>query len=666
VESTEPTAEETVPQPPPPTTPEEVAALETWWLENVYKGHRLAEFTLQVFVVSVLLSGLMIAFNIYMGLKTGWTEGGAIISVILGFAIIRGLGRKYTTLENNITQTFASAAGSLGNIVNVIPALILLEMDGIIAHGPTFTDVLLWVFFSSFLGVFFAIPLRRQTVVIDQLVFPTGTAAARTIEAMHDTGAAAMRKARALGVTGLVSGLFTWLRDGPGGFLPGAFMAPAKMAGIGGIAWQNLTIGAAASPMMLGAGFLVGPRVGISLAIGGFVAWGILAPLVHVHGIDMVIATQMTASSAVDQCTALMADPAFPDGLAAERLAWFQGNCRYMWSIHTQDFFSVLVKWTMWPGIGVMVAAGLTGFAIKLPIVLRGLRSSLSRRGGGASPIAHLELPTWQWAVGLLLAGVGVTLMLVYRFGVPWYFGPLAIGLSFILAVIAVRATGETDINPVGAMGHVTQIAFGTLQTGSAAAVSQITTANLLTGGVAAAGASEAADMMQDLKAGWLVGSTPRKLVYAQLLGVLFGSVFCSVIFWVLIQAHPIGSTYWPAPAGITWSGVATMMAQGTAALPPYALLALLCGVVVGMFIPLLGAFGPKWIEPWLPAAIGVGVAFVVPYIYSFSIFLGSAICWVLRKRDAQWANNYASAVGAGGIAGEGLAGVLAAVFGRL
>jgi uncharacterized oligopeptide transporter (OPT) family protein len=108
------------------------------------------------------------------------------------------------------------------------------------------------------------------------------------------------------------------------------------------------------------------------------------------------------------------------------------------------------------------------------------------------------------------------------------------------------------------------------------------------------------------------------------------------------------------------------MMAQGTAALPPHALLALLCGVAVGMFIPLLGAFGPTWIKPWLPAAIGVGVAFVVPYIYSFSIFLGSAICWVLRKRDAQWANNYASAVGAGGIAGEGLAGVLAAVFGLL
>jgi len=666
VEAAEPVTEGSVPQPPPPTTPEEVAAVEQWWLDHVYKGHKLAEFTLQVFVVSVLLAGLMIAFNIYMGLKTGWGEGGSIIAAILGFAIIRGLGRKYTVLENNITQTFASAAGSLGNIVNVIPALILLEMDGIIARGPTFLDVLLWVFFSSFLGVFFAIPLRRQAVVIDQLVFPTGTAAARTIEAMHDTGAGALKKARALALTGLGSGVFTWLRDGPGAFLPGAFMAPAKLAGFGGVAWQNLTIGAAASPMMLGAGFLVGPRVGVSLAIGGFVAWGILAPLVHVNGIDMVIATHMTATAAVEQCTVLMAEPTFPDGLAAERLGWFQDNCRYMWLIHTQDFFAVLVKWTMWPGIGVMVAAGLTAFALKLPIIIRGLRSSLSRRGGVASPIAHLELPTWQWALGLVLAGIGVTLMLVLRFGVPWYFGPLAIGLSFILAVIAVRATGETDINPVGAMGHVTQIAFGTLQTGTAAAVSQVTTTNLLTGGVAATGASEAADMMQDLKAGWLLGSTPRTQVYAQFLGVFFGSAFCAAIFWVLIQAHPIGSTTWPAPAAITWSGVATMMAQGTDALPPYALAALLCGVAVGVLIPLLGAFGPKWLKPLLPAAIGLGVAFVVPYIYSFSIFLGSVICWGLGKRDEKWAITYAAAIGAGGIAGEGLAGVMAAAFSLL
>ena len=111
--------------PRPPQTPEEVAAIEQEWLDNVYQGHRLPELTLQVVVISIALGFLMISFNIYMGLKTGWGEGGSLIAVILGFAIMRSLGRKYSVLENNATQTFASAAGSLGNIVNVIPALYL-------------------------------------------------------------------------------------------------------------------------------------------------------------------------------------------------------------------------------------------------------------------------------------------------------------------------------------------------------------------------------------------------------------------------------------------------------------------------------------------------------------------------------------------------------------
>ena len=642
---------------PAPRTPEEVAAIEARWLKEVYKGHTLPELTFQVIVISIFLGFLMISFNIYMGLKTGWGEGGSIIAVILGFAVMKALGRKYSTLENNATQTFASAAGSLGNIVNVIPALILLAESGVIERGPTFMEVLLWVFFTSFLGVFFAIPLRRQMLVIDQLVFPTGTAAAQTIEAMHATGDEAMAKAKMLGGIGLGSALITLAQN----FLhwpAHAIVFPfAKIKTFGGIALSKLTFATAVSPMMFGAGFLVGPRVGTSLLIGGFAAFGIMAPLVIEAGIAEDIARNLLRPENRELCGAMF------DGKASMDEAVFAAKCKSLAQLQAGNYYSLVVKWTMWPGLGIMVASGLTATLTKWRIVLSALKS-LVRPTGGESPIAHLEFPTKGWVAGLIFSTIGVCGMLQLTFGVPWYFGLIAVALSFILAVIAVRATGETDINPVGAMGSVTQIAFGTLQSatmGGANMVGAITTGNLMTGGVAAGGASEAADMMQDLKTGWLVGATPKKQVYAQLLGVTIGSVFCAAIFWVLIQAAPIGSETWPAPAAITWSGLAQMMAQGSSALPAGAITALIVGIVIGIAITLVQEQAPASIVRWMPSAVGLGVAMVVPYQYCVSIFLGSMLYLVIKLKNPAWILAFAGAVGAGGIAGEGLAGVFAA-----
>jgi len=651
------------PAPTPPQTPEEVAAVEQQWLDHVYKGHTLPELTLQVVVISVLLGALMVAFNIYMGLKTGWGEGGSIIAVILGFAVMKSLGRKYSILENNATQTFASAAGSLGNVVNVIPALILLAEAGIIERGPTFSEVLLWVFFTSFLGVFFAIPLRRQMLIIDQLTFPTGTAAAQTIQAMHAKGSDAVSKARALGLMGLVSGVLTWLQQGPGGFLPHSLSPPAALKGLGGISLGSLTIGAAFSPMMVGAGFLVGPRVGTSLLLGGGLAFGVFAPLIIDAGIAQQIAENLLRPEYAADCKAAFAGT---KPLADEL---FATQCKSLAQLKNGSYYSLVVKWTMWPGLGIMIAAGLTATAMKGRIILSALRSLVKPSSAGKSPIAHLEFPTWGWVTGLIFSSIGVCAMLQLSFGVPWYFGLLSVALSFILAVIAVRATGETDINPVGAMGSVTQIAFGTLQglqTGAAEMAGAITKGNLLTGGVAAGGASEAADMMQDLKTGWLVGATPRKQVYAQLMGVFVGSFFCAGIFFILIAKQPIGSEYWPAPAAVTWAGLAQMMAQGSSALPALAMPGLVAGIAVGIIIPLLEKIADPRVKRWLPSAVGLGVAMVVPYIYSVTIFLGSMALLLIQKRNPAWVAAFAGAIGAGGIAGEGLAGVLAAGVGLL
>ncbi|MFH2203032.1 MAG: OPT family oligopeptide transporter [Elusimicrobiota bacterium] len=584
------------------------------WLKEVYKGDKMPEVTLKVFVVGALMSALMIVFNVYMGLMTGWGEGGSIIAAILGFAIVRACNKPYSILENNMTQTMASAGGSLGNIVNVIPALFLLAASGVIPAAPTWLDIFLWIFFTSFLGVFFAIPLRKQIIVVEKLKFPSGTACAETILAMHAEGSSAMDKAKMLGGIGLVSGLITWFRDGIPKLLPAATYLPGTIKGLG---MKSLTLGVAWTPMLLGAGFLVGPRVAFSMFFGSVVCFAFLAPWLFHSGILQQVAAMMGE-------TKTLAAPSYP----------------------------YIVKWTMWPGLAIMVTYGMAATAMKWRVIGRAFKSMLGAKHGAV--IAHLELPFSQWLFGLLAASIGIICMLKFRFDVPVWVGILVIPLSFLFSTIAVRATGETDINPVGAMGAVTQIFYG-------AACPGVET-TLLTGGVTAAGASESADMMQDLKTGYILGATPKKQTYMQLLGVLVGAVFAVPIFLVLIKAYGIGSEKLPAPAAITWAGLAQMVSGGVKTLPSYAVEALIVGVVIGLVLAVLEELKPEW-RRYMPSAVGLGVAMVVPAIYSVAILAGAVVYVIIEKKNPAWNEKYAASIGAGGIAGEGLVGVLAAIL---
>jgi OPT family oligopeptide transporter len=331
-----------------------------------------------------------------------------------------------------------------------------------------------------------------------------------------------------------------------------------------------------------------------------------------------------------------------------------------MYRLETGAYYSVLVKWLMWPGLGLMVAGGLTATATRWRVAVRALNSL--RASDSPSPIAHLELPRRTWLVSMVLASLAVILVLQLRFGVAWYLGLVSVVLAFVLALIAVRATGETDLNPSGPMGSITQIGFGSLQAGLGTSGATAVTGNLLTGGISASAASEAADMMQDLKSGWMLGATPRRQVYAQLLGVMVGAL-CSVpILWVLLEAYELGSGDLPAPAGVTWSGLATMMTRGTAALPPGAVTGLAVGAGLGVVLAVVEALRPELARRFLPSAVALGVAQIVPFYYSCTILIGALLLVVIRTRKPLWIATYAVAVGAGAIAGEGLTGILAAL----
>jgi len=552
-----------------------------------------SELTGKAIAAGAALGTVVASVNVYMGLKIGWTEGGSILAAILGFVLLRFLAGGLTKVENNIVQTLASASGSLaGVVITVVAAFSLL------GRPMNYLEISIYLLAVAFLGVFYAIPLRKQLVEVERLPFPTGTATATTIEALHATGGLAAAQAKSLGIAAAVAGAVTWLRDGVPSLIRANLFPP--VGSVLGHSPQQLTLGMNVSPMLLAAGLLVGPRVGVSLLAGSMICWVGIAPALAGRGIIEDVS------------------------------------------------FRAVTSWTLWPGVGLLVAYGLTAALVRWRVFARGfalVRSTAARDQDekGISPRF--------WLIGFTGVAVAGSLAVRLVFEVPLWMAVLAVPLSFVLALVSVRAAGETDINPTGTMGHTTQIVFGGLSPGQPHV-------NLVAAGMTSAGASQAADLMQDLKAGHLLGSSPLRQVYAQMIGVLTGVLVVVPVFLLISGAYGLGSETIPAPVAMVWSGFARVVAGGGDMLPMHAGVAGGIGVLVGILLAVLDRTN---LGRAMPSAVGLGVAMVIPALYCVPIFVGSMCKEVFRRIDRERHDRYAVSVASGGIVGEGLIGVLVA-----
>ena len=211
-----------------PRTPE---AIERDWFENVYAGDRMPQLTLRALVMGMLLGVLMTCCNVYVGLKAGWGLGVTVTCCIMAYTIFAALHKAlprlfppFSILENNAMQSAASAGGYMtgAGLVNAIPALMMLNPAAV----PGMWVLMAWILIISWLGVFLAVPAKRQMINIEQLRFPTGMAAATTMRALHTKGESAAKQARSLGISCLIGGVITWMRDAEFSFL--------KITGIAG------------------------------------------------------------------------------------------------------------------------------------------------------------------------------------------------------------------------------------------------------------------------------------------------------------------------------------------------------------------------------------------------------------------------------------------------
>ncbi len=554
---------------------------------------QIPEFTFRAVLMGIILGILVMTQNVYMGLKTGITEAGSILSAILCFAFFRSFKMNLSILENNIAQTVSTAAGSIGIIVSVIPALHLIGYP--LSGFQIFTFILL----LGLLGIFFTIPLRKQMLILDKLTFPTGTACATTIKTMHVHAGEALGQAKALGITGLISAGITWFRDAIPTIIPSLTAIPLS---ISKFSFESLSLGIYTSPMILSVGLLVGIRIGISLLIGAILSWGIIGPIL----VDRQIIENIGHSE--------------------------------------------ITHWTMWPAISLMVASGFTSLAIRSKIIIQSLKSMMSI---STSRKELIDFPFRIWIVGIGTITFALVILLQIIFQIPFWIGFFAILFSFLLAMVAIRSYGETDINPVGTMGHANQIATGLISHGTSVT-------NLAAGGITAGCSDVSASVMQVFKTGYLLGANPLKQIYSQFIGILIGAVVSVFVFLTVTNTYGIGTENNPAPAAIPWSGMATFLSEGLDILPPYCLTAILFGSLLGITMTLLEKTPIKHV---IPSPLGIGIGMVIPGFISLTLFIGSLVGKLIEKINKKWSEKYITSIASGGIAGEAIIGVLISIL---
>ncbi|HAT72439.1 MAG TPA: peptide transporter [Elusimicrobia bacterium] len=596
------------------------------WYKEVYQGGSMKQLTLRAVIMGAFLGGFMSLSNLYIGLKTGWGLGVAITACVLSYTIWKTLRTllpfmfksDMTILENNCMQSTASSAGysTGGTMVSAISAYLIITG----AH-MSWAVLSLWTIFLAMLGVFIAIPMKRQMINIEQLKFPSGIAAAETLRSLHAKGDEASDKARAMGVAGVFGALIALLRDKGVSFsfkdllnfklsLPGMLPFSGQ---IKGYPLEKWTFSFEVSALMVAAGAIIGWKISWSLLLGAIINYGVLAPWVAGMGaIDM------------------------------EKLG-----------------YRAIVQWSTWGGAAIMVTSGLFMFALQWKTVLRafgGLTNIFhSRPDTAADPLAHIEVPSTWFLTGTAFSGLGCIMVLHYAFQTSWWMGLVAVVLTFFLAIVAARATGESDITPIGAMGKITQLTFGIL------APSNMTT-NLMTASVTAGAAGSTADLLTDLKSGYLLGANPRQQFLAQFFGIFAGTLVVVPAFYILVpNAAALGSDQWPAPSAQVWAAVAKLLSNGVHSLHPAAMMGLKVGAVVGIIIPALELAFPKH-RKYIPSAMGLGLAMVIPFWNSLSMFLGGLIALLLERNNKAAAEKYIIPVSSGIIAGESLMGVAIAL----
>ena len=643
------------------------AQKDRWWLQNVYRGD-MPQLTFRAALTGFILGGLLSATNLYVGAMTGWSLGVGLTSVILSFAIFRVFARfgatDMTVLENNATQSVATAAGYMtGPLISGMAAYMWIENKPMPWLPMLGFNVVL-----SLLGVLVAFPMKRLFINDEQQPFPQGRACGVVLDTLYSADAAiGLFKARALAGAAAIAGTITfvsgenymkWIQERLLGRahawkLPRELDAwyydlvdkgSAQVIRLANVDIRQLGLRPALDFAMFGAGGLMGIRTASSMMLGMIVNFVILVPW-------MISLGEILPKS----------------GSVAEGTAVFG-------RVH------VVNSWSLWWGIAIMVTASIVSLFAKPQIFVDAFRMLTRRRAPGAAPasgepdvLTDIELPLWVSYAGIPVIGAVGVWMAWHWFGVHPLFGALAIPLIVLLTLIAARSTAMTSITPTGALSKIPQFTFGAMDPTHPPT-------NLMTGVMCVEVSSNASNLLMDIKPGYMLGAKPRQQAVGHAIGIFAGALASTPLFYLLFLSDwkpgmnlqsvmaPEGGQF-SFPSAVQWKGVSELVTSifapgghGTL-LTGSILTSMIVAAAVGLVFE-IARIVTKNRFPLSPLAIGLGV--LVPPDSVIAMFAGASFFAIMdalygRKRESfghrLWVQTH-EPICAGLVAGAALVGI--------
>ena len=568
-----------------------------------------AEMTLTSLIIGIVLAIVFGAANAYLGLRVGMTVSASIPAAVISLAVTRVLLKRNSVLESNLVQTIGLAGESVaGGVIFTIPVLFLWSAEGKI-ESPELVSITLIALCGGILGVLFMIPLRNALIVKEHgvLPYPEGTACAEVLLAGEKGGSSAKYVFGGMGLAAICKFLVDGIR-----MVPGVITSPLKAL--------KTEFSAEVYPALIGVGYICGPKIASYMFAGGLLGWFVLIPVMVIFGGEATL---------------------FP-GTQSIAAMYEVGGASAIWSCYLRYI-----------GAGMVAAGGIISLIKSLPLILttfvdamKGMKDAKS--GSAKRTERNLDMR-------LVLSGVIIIIVLIWLLPqVPVSLpGALLIVLfGFFFGAVSSRIVGlvGSSNSPVSGMTIATLL-FVTLilkmsgNVGTAGMIAAIAISSVVCITAAIAG-----DTSQDLKTGFLLGATPKKQQFGELIGVLVSSAVIGGVLVLLNNAWGFGTKELAAPQATLMKMIVEGVMDGNL---PWSL------VFIGMFIAVV-------IEilqiPVLPLAIGL----YLPLELSSAIMLGGAVRFItdkglFRRRSENSASGILFCSGL--IAGEGIVGILLAIL---
>ena len=574
----------------------------------------MPELTVTSIVMGMLLAVIFGAANAYLGLRVGMTVSASIPAAVISMGVIRVIMKRNSILESNMVQTIGSAGESLAaGAIFTMPALFLWAEEGL-CDMPSLVEITLIALCGGVLGVLFMVPLRNALIVKEHetLLYPEGTACADVLLAGEEGGANASTVFSGMGL----AAAFKFVVDG-------LKVLPSDVA----FAFKSFKgeVGMEVYPALLGVGYIVGPQIASYMFVGSVIGWMVIIPLICLFGPDTWLYPADVGKTIADLYAA--------------------GGAAKIWSTY--------VKYI---GAGAIATGGIISLIKSLPLIITTFRDSIKSMKGGKN--TNTARTAQDLPMQMILFGIVAMILIIWvvpAIPVTLLGAAIIVVFGFFFATVSSRMVGlvGSSNNPVSGMAIATLlIATFAIKSSGKTGIDGMTAA-IAVGSVICIIAAIAGDTSQDLKTGYLLGATPKKQQMGEMLGVVVSGLAIGGVLYLLNAAWGYGTAEIPAPQAQLLKMIVEGIMGGNL---PWGLV--FVGVFLAICLEILRI-------PVMPFAIGL----YLPIYLNATIMIGGIVRGLLdRRKGVDEKTKTAQATDgtlycAGMIAGEGLVGILLAIF---